>query len=332
MATLYQRPESAVWWCRFRINGKDYRKSTGETDRAKAQKCADAIELETSGPNLRLSKAIERYLDEAKNVRQTTKSVYKGAVARILKYDDPKLSQIDSSWLRKYVAHSINAGRGQVSIRLGLSALSAVMRQALMWPDAGVTSNPVRGFPRDGLARIRSVVRYLTDDQRAKLLAAIPEGWRRNIVILALETGMRFGELRNLRWSYVFLADSRIVLPGHVTKSGRGRTIPLSKETVRVLCAQSDVRLDTVTLVFHDNGKQVTRHTNWWYTARKAAKLTDIRIHDLRHTFASRWVQRGRRADILQNILGHSSPTMTSRYAHLRDEDLQAELERIQNT
>lgn len=167
---------------------------------------------------------------------------------------------------------------------------------------------------------------FLDYDEAERLLAAAHGEWR-TLILTALRTGMRHGELIGLRWEDVDLVAGRITVRQNVVngrigtpKSGKPREIPLG---IEVRTALKDHRHLRGPLVFcHMSGALLgtvdTRLPLW--RACKKAGLRQIGYHVLRHSFASHLVMRGASLKAVQELLGHSSIQMTMRYAHLAPE------------
>jgi integrase len=125
---------------------------------------------------------------------------------------------------------------------------------------------------------------------------------------------MRKGELLSLTWDAVDVTHGFIRLKQ--TKNGKARALPFN-ETLWALFSQLRTRPDTP-WVFHDPAGHRWRDVRHAFDrACEAAGLTDFHFHDLRHTFASWLIMRGIPLVTVSNLLGHTSPTMTLRYAHL---------------
>ena len=203
-----------------------------------------------------------------------------------------------------------------------LGALSRLFRSAVEWGYA--ERNPVKGV---GLLKLPpQEFRFWDAEQSeaflAKVLGVDPE-WHA-FFLCALRTGLRLGELFALRWGDVDLVKRALHVRrswshGHLTtpKSGRGRSLPVSPELASALHALRHLRGE---LVFcQADGSFLTRarvkHPFWRCTRR--AGLPEIRLHDLRHSFASQLVMAGVPLVAVQQYLGHSDLAMTMRYAHL---------------
>lgn len=174
---------------------------------------------------------------------------------------------------------------------------------------------------------------FLNYEETDRLVGAARDEWR-CMVLVAVRTGMRQGELLGLRWEDVDLFAGKVnvrqsIVRGRVgpTKSGRSREVPLSSEARGVLKAHRHLRGE---LVFCDAAghaltKGECKHPLW--AACKRAGLRRVGWHVLRHTFASHLVMRGVPLKAIQELLGHATIAMTMRYAHLGPEVSRAAVE-----
>ena len=189
--------------------------------------------------------------------------------------------------------------------------------------------NPVRRVSKEQEAQGR--VRFLSDDERARLLAACRASDLRElelIVMLALTTGMRRGEILGLRWPDVDLKRRIAVL--HKTKNRDRRGVPLSAGVVALLGAHAKVRRLDTDLVFPQTGKDKPIDVDRWFgKALDRAKIEDFRFHDLRHTAASYLAMSGATPPEIAAVLGHKTLAMVKRYAHLSDAHTGAVVERM---
>jgi integrase len=213
------------------------------------------------------------------------------------------------------------------SLRVHICSLSAVFKAARRW--GWVKNNPVRDVERPGQGKGR--VRFLDDDERTRLLAACKESrypYLYLIVMLALSTGMRKEEILSLKWRNVELDRECIIL--EKTKNGDRRNVPVKGDALALLKQHAKIRrLDTEFLFPGEKAspqkecKAVpanARHfdiTAAWNAARREAKLTDFRFHDLRHTTASYLAMNGATIVDIAAVLGHRGVATTQRYTHL---------------
>jgi integrase len=179
----------------------------------------------------------------------------------------------------------------------------------------------VAGKPLINLADEKKRERVLTIEEEVRLLAACdgPRAHLKPILICALDTGMRQGEIFKLKWSDVDLETRRLTVQAMNSKTLRERQVPL---TARLACELEALRrvapLAPETRVF---GIQ-TNVVHSFSAVRRIARLADFRFHDLRHTAATRLAQQGLALTEIARILGHTSITTTFRYTNNDDTTL----------
>ena len=176
--------------------------------------------------------------------------------------------------------------------------------------------------PRESRGRVR----FLSDDERALLLKACKESsnpYLYPVVVLALSTGMRQGEIMGLTWEVVDLNRGRAIL--HETKNGERRAVAITGHALDLLNALAKVRRIDSNLVFpaketrtQKPQKPIDLRTPW-ETAMKEARLDDFRFHDLRHSAASYLAMNGASLAEIAEVLGHKTLQMVKRYAHLSE-------------
>jgi integrase len=145
-------------------------------------------------------------------------------------------------------------------------------------------------------------------------------GYLEPFVILAINTGMRRGEIFGLEWQHVDLANGYLTIIASNSKSGQGRHIPLNNEAKAAL---NNWLADTDASGFVFKGsdnKPLTDIKRTWNTLLTEAKIDNFRFHDLRHHFASKLVMAGVDLNTVRELMGHSDLKMTLRYAHLAPE------------
>jgi integrase len=168
----------------------------------------------------------------------------------------------------------------------------------------------------------RGRVRFLEDDDRTRLLQACKESSNELLymcVILALSTGMRQGELMNLKWSDINLKDRYIIL--HETKNGERRRVPLSGHALELLQEHAKVRRLDTPLLF-PSAKQPDKPIDLrrpFNNALERTGINDFHWHDLRHCTASYLAMNGANLAAIAEILGHKTLSMVKRYSHLSD-------------
>lgn len=166
------------------------------------------------------------------------------------------------------------------------------------------------------------VDRWLTPDEEVRLLNTSP-AWLREIITFALNTGMRQGEILALTWRDLDFCRGTLVVMK--SKNRERRTIPLNNLVFELLAtkrAACDEKEGPVFLTGLGNPLKVRYLVRAFSKARDQAGMPDFRFHDLRHTFATRLVQKGVDLYKVQRLLGHKTSVMTQRYAHHSPESL----------
>lgn len=212
-----------------------------------------------------------------------------------------------------------------------LAALSSCMSygvKTLEW----IERNPCERVKRPSESKGR--VRFLSDDERARLLEACrqhPELYL--AVILSLTTGARQGEIMSLRWGQIDFSRQVIVL--HKTKNGETRSVPLVGEALSLLQEKSKVRNLRDDRIFPARSRAKKSEyldlNNPWRAALKAAGITDFHWHDLRHTAASYLAMSGISLVEIAKVLGHRTLAMVARYSHLSNEHIVATGQKLAN-
>jgi integrase len=154
----------------------------------------------------------------------------------------------------------------------------------------------------------------------------------RPLVIVALNTGLRRGELLGLTWEAVNIQGKLLTVTASTSKSGHTRRIPLNREALETFetWKARQGRVGAQALVFPGpGGERMKRIDTSWASLMKAAGLKNFRLHDCRHHFASRLVQAGVDLYTVKELLGHSEIAMTERYSHLAPDNLRCAVERL---
>jgi len=200
-----------------------------------------------------------------------------------------------------------------------LSRVCGLARQAKL-----IRRNPCRKVKLLQLDNERK--RYLSKEEEVRLMETLQgKTWLKRIVVFALHTGMRRGEIVNLKWSDVDLKEN--ILRVQKSKSGRSRVIPVNQPARNVLLDILLEREEKTEKIFLVSGNSIT---SAFMEARIKAGLTDFRFHDLRHTFASRLAMHGQDIITLAELLGHADINMTKRYTHASDESKRKAVEMLE--
>lgn len=203
-----------------------------------------------------------------------------------------------------------------------LAILSHVLEVAIRDWGLPLSRNVVKLVRRPVIRNERS--RRLAGDEEQRLLDGCDAGKTpclKTLLIVAIESGMRRGELLGLRWSDI--SHNRRVATLHLTKNGDAREVPLSQRAYDALSAwrsAADVEEQRVFPISAGGLEQI------WRRLLVRVGITGLRFHDLRHEAVSRLFERGLNVVEVSSISGHKELRMLKRYSHLRAEDLVARL------
>lgn len=343
MATVYQRKGSPYFQASITVGGVRRRVSTEETNRRKAQKKADAIEeqenqklLQSQG--LLFSDATARFL-KVKDLKPKTKKGYTDSFTNIFgvlgDFALPTLTEemlthyIDERM--KYAAKKLKTS-GMVSIRRDLAFLSTLYTTAKHWEPLIKKHNPAKEYDKKGIPDAKSRTVWLKEGDVQKFIDTCRKPYQMLFIMLAVGTGMRDVEIRNLRWDEIDFDKGEIVLDNlgqQKTKTGKPRIIPLNASLLDTLRVTQET--SSAEWVFYNpkTEKPYTTFKTFWGKLRTSVGLKDVRIHDLRHTFASWGRQNGVDEVTLMDIMGHKTRSMVKRYSHSSRESLHQNVKKM---
>lgn len=253
------------------------------------------------------------YLEHCENQKAYTdkKNIVK---MLIVEFGHLKLSQLNSYLIERYQTKLLKTLK-PATVNRRISVLKHMISKAADWNMIGDTV--VREVKKVKMKKENNArLRYLSKEEANKLLKQFDDYRAKHlkpIVVVALNTGMRLGEIVGLKWENIDLQNNFILLDD--TKSGKRREIPIN-DTVRRELKQVVRRVD-LPWVFLHNGKRIGSVKKGFEAACKRAGIYNLHFHDLRHTFASWLVMAGVDLATVKELLGHSSVNMTMRYAHL---------------
>ena len=203
-----------------------------------------------------------------------------------------------------------------------LMVLSKMFSLAEAWGLASTGGNPCRFVLRYKEGRRE---RFLTEDEYRRVGRALceleaegPVSARAAAALrLLMLTGCRLGEIQTLKWSDIDRKSGEIRLRD--AKTG-ARMVPLTPEVLEVLAGIKRVRRSPWVITGGKPNRHLAELTSYWHRVRESAEVEDVRIHDLRHSFASRALALGLQLPMIGRLLGHTDVSSTARYAHLSQE------------
>lgn len=224
--------------------------------------------------------------------------------------------------VRRYIEHRRSQGVASSTIGRELRFFSAAINFVRLEHDRVDLPNPVQ---RIGLSEPEGRIRWIDQVDAVRLVEAAERFARRphlvNFIRLGLHTGCRRGELLGLEWSRVDRSRRLLRLEAEHTKAGRRRVVPLNDEAMAALDGQREwLRRRGIVSPWVFGlapDRRITTFQKGFKAACRRAGIEDFRIHDMRHTFASWLVMAGVSLYVVKDLLGHSSITVTERYAHL---------------
>jgi site-specific recombinase XerD len=285
----------------------------------------------TQCPNLQVF--FERkYLAYAKAHKRswaTDDSLYRNHLHEV--FGSVQMNQVSNDKVMVFLQNKKMSGSASGTINRMLVLLRYFYNLALKWQIAGVKENPTKGIRL--FKENNKIDRYLSEEESLALKLALVKSKNRllrYIVGFLLVTGARKQEALKAEWAHIDWAAKVWRIP--LSKSGKVRHIVLSQTALDflILIKQRNAELLgqaslSCAFVFPNPAtRQPFQNIFYsWNTARRLAGLPDVRIHDLRHTFASTLVNRGVALYEVQKLLGHANIKTTERYAHLAQGRLQ---------
>lgn len=231
-------------------------------------------------------------------------------------FGNKRLNQITRQQIQSFHTALKESGLAAATCNHSVKLLKHSLNLAIDWDM--LDTNPAARVPLYFEDNKRE--NYLSNEQLEKLLAVLrndPTHMASRIALFLLSTGCRLNEALSAKWSDVDLVKRVFVVSASNSKSKKLRSVPLNDSAIDVLNQiGTEGKLE---FVFTNKltGKPMTSINRTWFRLRNRAGLPHLRIHDLRHMYASFLVNDGRTLYEVQQILGHSDPKVTMRYAHL---------------
>lgn len=240
-----------------------------------------------------------------------------------------QLSELSKNRIEDFINYRVK----KVSLYAGRKDLINI-KAMLNW---AVDNNYLNANPANKIKRLKTPEKlpvFFKKEDFEKLISTIESEDLRDLVIFAVNTGLRQGEIINLEFSQIDFVNRVTTLNNqtHITKSKKVRSVPLNEITFQILSKR--IRKNGSSYVFTLSGNKINQD----YLIHKFKKYVldcginpKLKFHSLRHTFASWLVQRGVSIYEVSKLLGHSDIKVTEIYSHLRAEDLRESVEKLNN-
>lgn len=333
---LYKRNDSPYWWASYTdAGGRRTRRSTGTADRREAEAILAKWRVEAhrerhwdEQPPRTFDEVMLTYLQGPAATHRAADRSKLAARHLYEAFSGTEMDAIGPADIRAYTDARLAAGAQPATINRELVLLSAAInyaRKELGWE----IQNPVSGRK---LKEPEGRVRWITREEAEALIRAAEAEPKAphlaDFIRLALHTGMRRGEMLGLEWRRVDLQVGLVHLEAEHTKSARRRSVPLNATARAALIGRARFRAencpDSHWVFCNRVGERIRSVKRSFATACRRAGIEDFRIHDLRHTCAAWLVSAGAPLSEVRDLLGHSSVTVTERYAHLAPENVRA--------
>ncbi len=328
---VYQR--GGVWYLDCSFNGRRIRKPAGTTKKEALLQLAREIQIQMNAEsdvsleelNTKLFDDLcNEYLIHSKSHKRPGSYVRDQGMIEKLKslFTGKPIGTITPHDLEQYAVTRTKEVK-QSTVNRELTCIKHMFNKAVEWGYLkGNHLRIVRNF-REPPGRLR----YLTNTEIERLVNACACHLR-PIVIMALNTGCRRGEILNLTWADVDLENRFITI--RKSKNNEIRTIPIN-DTLYEMLMMLPRDGGSETVFTSADGKPYTDIKRSFTTALKKAEIKDFRFHDLRHTFASQLAMVGVDIRTIQELMGHKDIRMTLRYSHLSDAHLRDAVKKLVN-
>lgn len=318
------------WYIDYYLKGRRKRRKIGPSKKLAEQVLKDVHVKIAKGEYLGVydEKKIlfedfsQQYLAFSKaNKAKSTRCRDQFSVAQLIcVFKEKYLFEITPRMIEKYKAKRLEKV-APATVNRELACLKHMYTKATEWGYA--RANPVKAVKL--LKEPPGRLRYLKADEAKTLIKACSD-YLRSIVITALNTGMRKGEILALRWKEVDLQNRKVTV--RKAKNNEIRVIPINQTLYQELSSLSEV--SNGEYVFsNENGHRFGDIKKGFSLALKRAEIEDFHFHDLRHTFGSHLVMQGIDLKTVQQVMGHKEIKTTMRYSHLSPEYVQEAIGRL---
>ena len=322
------------WYIYYRANGERIRQvvknAQSRTDALKVLQVnvADAFRGEhgfkKQEKRIKFKEYAEEYIENYAKVNKRSWKTDEYMLKRVKEFFNEKcLHEIDSLLIDQFRASILKEGITKSTANRYMALLKSMFNLSIEW--GYLKTNPVKVkffSEKDNLKE-----RILSREEEQSLLEACSTHLK-PIVLTALHTGMRKGEILNLKWSQVDFTN--MVIKVENTKSGKPRFIPINGYLLEELMRlKKQSGKSNYVFLYPDSGKPLKDVKRSFPGAVRRSGIRELRFHDLRHTFASRLVAKGVDLITIKELLGHHSVRITERYTHSYSEQKKRAVERL---
>jgi len=314
--SLFKRGE--VWWSYFYRDGIRHQYSTGTSNRRQAETIEAKLKEEVNNqrfqivqidPNLKLAELAARFIANGP-VRPHHLYHLKFLLPFFSEFPASRITKsLAEEFRRRRQAHGLERVTKDATVNRDLS----VLRHILYWAvdEQLIHANPLA---RMKMARERRTRRQVLSVAEEQLLLGAAMGHLRGMVICALDTGMRRGEITSQRWEDIDFSRKLLFVTRSKTPEGESREIPLTDRLHELLL--KDRKSEGLVVSFRGKPVRIVKRT--WKTALKNAQIRHVRFHDLRHTFNTRLMEAGVMQEVRMALMGHSTGSRVhATYTHI---------------
>ena len=357
MSSLDYKDKTTTSYIRYYINGKRFRRNIGKVSKTVAlqilHKFEDNLALKKMGIDapqpISLITFIKEYMEwvrhnqaektyRSKNTSQKNLFIFLQTYSNRRVISSIELQDITSSTIEKYKQFRMTQNVTNRSINIELDFLSHLFKKAKEWNYIVPTIKLVK------LKEVKKSPRFFSQEE-INLLMTNSSFYLKQIIVIALNTGLRVSELLNLQWSHIDFEKNIIQVANtdeFNTKNKRDRIIPINSTLLPYLLKLKTIFIEPSTdrktprqphqmkyVICNQAGSKINRVAKAYMRLLKKLNINNAVIHTLRHTFASNCVMNGVDLYTVKSFLGHKDIKTTEIYAHLSNEFRQSAIEKI---
>lgn len=331
---IYQR--GSMWYIYYSLHSRRYRYAVGTKAKAQEELARVKYEIKHSvhRPHKRVifDNLLKEYLEWARlNKRESSYMRDQTSKKSLLKFfQGRRIDRITELDVERYIVQRLDGilrlegfrkpHVSKATVNREVVMMKHMFKKAMKW--GYVRQNPVQDVK---LLTETPRMRYVNADEWQRLLS-VSTAESRDIFIFAANTGMRAGEIFNLKWVDIDWQQRQIAIP--ITKNNTPRIVPLNQVVYKLLVKRHQYITSGFVFPGKDGNQRTTIKTAFKAACRRAG-ISNIRFHDLRHTFGTWLVNQGADIKTIQELMGHKSLKSTERYLHPNDERKRKVIESI---